>query len=194
VPDCNRYACCLPSLLLGCTLHCVDCCAGDQLSVLLRLPALRSLSLVDGAIRDESLAHVGRCTKLTGLELQVSIGAKKPDCVSGVRVPCVGSSECCLSGTPESHTAQSLRSTKLVCYIATARSRTSCAQLHMRQHYCHSAVASCYYSCRVVIDYVSSACHTLSHSTSCQPSDAACNLVRAAWDSLSQQPATHYTS
>jgi hypothetical protein len=55
--------------------HMGDMCdmdaAGDQLSVLLGLPALRSLSLVDSGISQESLAHVGRCTKLTRLELQV---------------------------------------------------------------------------------------------------------------------------
>lgn len=45
--------------------------AGERLCVLTGLPALRSLSLVDGATGEESLAHVGRCTKLTRLELQV---------------------------------------------------------------------------------------------------------------------------
>lgn len=43
--------------------------AGEQLSVLLGLPLLRSLSL-DGDISEDSLASVGRCTKLTRLELQ----------------------------------------------------------------------------------------------------------------------------
>jgi len=38
--------------------------------VLLGLPLLRSLSL-DGDISEDSLASVGRCTKLTRLELQV---------------------------------------------------------------------------------------------------------------------------
>lgn len=66
----------VPELSGACALLCcaVLCCAGDQLSVLLELPALRSLSLADAAIRDDSLVHVGRCTKLTRLELQVGVG------------------------------------------------------------------------------------------------------------------------
>lgn len=44
--------------------------------MLLGLPALRSLSLVDSGISQESLAHVGRCTKLTRLELQVRCSCK----------------------------------------------------------------------------------------------------------------------
>lgn len=59
---------CLPQLFGLVFAH---CCAGDQLSVLLGLPALRSLSLVDADIGEGSLVHVGRCTKLTRLELQV---------------------------------------------------------------------------------------------------------------------------
>jgi hypothetical protein len=47
--------------------------AGERLSTLTGLPALRSLSLVDGSIGEDSLAHVGRCTKLTRLELQVRL-------------------------------------------------------------------------------------------------------------------------
>jgi hypothetical protein len=57
--------------VLALCLHVVACGAGDQLSVLLGLPGLRSLSLLDSGISQESLAHVGRCTKLTRLELQV---------------------------------------------------------------------------------------------------------------------------
>lgn len=59
---------CLPQLFGLVFAH---CCAGAQLSVLLGLPALRSLSLVDADIGEGSLVHVGRCTKLTRLELQV---------------------------------------------------------------------------------------------------------------------------
>lgn len=55
--------------------------AGDQLSVLLELPALRSLSLADATIRDDSLVHVGRCTKLTRLELQGCLGLRE-QCLS----------------------------------------------------------------------------------------------------------------
>lgn len=100
VQDHNNQTYCMPSLLWCCALHCVVCGAGDQLLVLLRLPALRSLSLVDGAVRDESLAHVGRCTKLTRLELQVSghNGEPHTNCASGVRMPCIGSGAGLLSG------------------------------------------------------------------------------------------------
>lgn len=56
---------------LCCAVLCCAVPAGEQLSVLLGLPLLRSLSLVDGDISEDSLASVGRCTKLTRLELQV---------------------------------------------------------------------------------------------------------------------------
>jgi hypothetical protein len=44
--------------------------------VLQGLPGLASLSLVEAGISEDSLAHVGRCTKLTRLELQVRVGAR----------------------------------------------------------------------------------------------------------------------
>ncbi|WIA15536.1 hypothetical protein OEZ85_002170 [Tetradesmus obliquus] len=44
--------------------------AGERLGTLTGLGALRSLSLVDGLLGEDCLAHVGRCTKLTRLELQ----------------------------------------------------------------------------------------------------------------------------
>eukprot|EP00775_Hariotina_reticulata_P008860 gene8860-9039_t len=44
--------------------------AGERLGVLTGLPALRSLSLADGGIGEDSLVHVGRCSRLTRLELQ----------------------------------------------------------------------------------------------------------------------------
>jgi hypothetical protein len=50
--------------------------AGERLSVLTGLPALRSLSLADGGIGEDSLAHVGRCSRLTRLELQVGLGGQ----------------------------------------------------------------------------------------------------------------------
>jgi hypothetical protein len=52
-------------------------CAGERLSTLTGLPALRSLSLMDGSIGEDCLAHVGRCTKLTRLELQVTQGCHR---------------------------------------------------------------------------------------------------------------------
>uniref|UniRef100_A0A383V4C9 F-box domain-containing protein n=1 Tax=Tetradesmus obliquus TaxID=3088 RepID=A0A383V4C9_TETOB len=44
--------------------------AGERLGTLTGLGALRSLSLVDGSLGEDCLALVGRCTKLTRLELQ----------------------------------------------------------------------------------------------------------------------------
>ncbi|WIA35739.1 hypothetical protein OEZ86_004140 [Tetradesmus obliquus] len=44
--------------------------AGERLGTLTGLGALRSLSLVDGSLGEDCLAHVGRCSKLTRLELQ----------------------------------------------------------------------------------------------------------------------------
>jgi hypothetical protein len=59
----------LPLLLLLLVVVCL--CSGERLSTLTGLPALRSLSLMDGSFGEDCLAHVGRCTKLTRLELQV---------------------------------------------------------------------------------------------------------------------------
>ena len=70
----------------------MPCVAGEQLSVLLGLPALRSLSLVDGDIHEDCLAHVGRCTKLTRLELQVGTLVQKKIItnIGEQHVACVG--------------------------------------------------------------------------------------------------------
>lgn len=103
VPATQQEQCCIQSphscrlgLLLQCwrTLHmpaACCCCAGERLGVLARLSSLRSLSLADSNVAEDALTHVGRCTRLTRLELQVR-GAQQRRCSRGSR----GQQHCCL--------------------------------------------------------------------------------------------------